>query len=51
MEQDNIFVFFLCKWELEKKEFVLLFCVSAIWTNTFCNLDKYILQFNQIGTI
>ena len=21
---------------------------SAIWTNTFCNLDKYILQFGQI---
>ena len=22
--------------------------ISAIWTNTFCNLDKYILQFGQI---
>ena len=29
--------------------FAIWINIFAIWTNTFCNLDKYILQFGQIN--
>ena len=45
-DQETIFLpFCLCQWKT--KEIVLLFCLSAIWTKTFSNLDKYILQFKK----
>ena len=47
--KDVILSFCLCFLEWETKDILLLFRLSAIWTNTFGNWDKDILKFKIIN--
>ena len=39
------------EWEKRKGLSFIRFISSTIWTNTFCNFDKYILPFGQIQRV